>query len=72
VEELPPEDIEGIDDYVRQMSEIDLLPTASGMPIPRRAILAAEESDSHNLRHFGDLMERLANYLSGLEAAMCD
>jgi hypothetical protein len=25
-----------------------------------------------NLRHFGELRERLANYLGGLEAAMCD
>ncbi len=71
--ELPPEDIEGIDDYVRQVSEIDPASFSLRYAHSKKGDPSLPKDMTHiNLRHFGDLMERLANYLSGLEAAMCD
>jgi hypothetical protein len=69
-DELPAADVEGIDDYIRQLCEVDpesyslrYAHSKKGAPsLPKELSLV-------NLRHFGDLMERLANYLYGLEAA---
>ena len=70
--ELPSEDIEGIDDYTYQMSEIDPAYYSLRYAHSKKGESSLPKDLTHmNLRHFGDLMERLANYLSGLEAAMC-
>ena len=70
---LPPEDIEGIGDYIRQIDEVDPGSYSLRYALSKKGDPSLPEELTHiNLRHFGDLMERLANYLYGLEAAMSD
>jgi hypothetical protein len=72
-DELPPEDVEGIDDYIRQIFELDPVSYSLRYAHSKKGDPSLPKDLTHiNLRLFGDLMERLANYLGGLEAAMCD
>jgi hypothetical protein len=69
-EELPLEDVEGIDDYIRQLCEVDPRSYSLRYAHSTKGDPSLPETLTHiNLRHFGELMERLANYLYGLEAA---
>ena len=69
-EELPFEDVEGIDDYIRQLCEVDPRSYSLRYAHSKKGDPSLPETLTHiNLRHFGELMERLANYLYGLEAA---
>jgi hypothetical protein len=71
-DELPPEDIEGIDDYIRQIVEVDSGSYSLRYAHSKKGDPSLPKGLTHiNLRHFGELMERLANYLDSLEAAMC-
>ncbi len=71
--ELPTEDVEGIDDYIRQIFEVDPGSYSLRYAHSKKGGPSLPKDLTHiNLRHFGELMERLANYLGGLEAAMCD
>jgi hypothetical protein len=68
---LDSEDIEGIDDYIRQLSIMD--PDSYALRYPRskkgqRSL--PEDVKPINLRHFAELLERLANYLDGLDGAI--
>jgi hypothetical protein len=69
-EALPVEDVEGIDDYIRQLCEVDPRSYSLRYANSKNGEPSLPEKLTHiNLRHFGELMERLANYLYGLEAA---
>ena len=69
-EALPVEDVEGIDDYIRQLCEVDPRSWSLRYANSKNGEPSLPEKLTHiNLRHFGELMERLANYLYGLEAA---
>jgi hypothetical protein len=72
-DELPREDVEGIDDYIRQIFEVDPSSYSLRYAHSKKGDPSLPKDLTHiNLRHFGELMERLANYLGGLEAAMCE
>jgi hypothetical protein len=67
--ELPSEDVEGIDDYIRQLCEVDPRSYSLRYAHSKKGAPSLPEGLTHiNLRHFGELMERLANYLDGLDA----
>jgi hypothetical protein len=69
--DVPVEDIEGIDNYVRQISEID--PQSYGLRYAhsKKGTPSLPKGLTHiNLRHFGELMDRLARYLSGIDMSM--
>jgi len=69
---LPPEDVQGIDDYIRQIFEVDPASYSLRYAHSKKGDPSLPKGLTHiNLRHFGELMERLASYLGGLEAAMC-
>jgi hypothetical protein len=70
-EELPKEDVEGIDDYIRQISEVDPRSYSLRYAHSKGGNPSLPESLTHfNLRHFGDLMDRLTNYLWGIDVAI--
>ena len=70
---LNPADVEGIDDYIHQLSELD--PDSYSFRYAR-----SKKGDRSlppdvkriNLRHFAETIERLADYLDGLDAATVD
>jgi len=65
---LPSEDIHGIDDYIRQISEVDPNSYSLRYAYSKKGDPTLPESLTHiNLRHFGELMDRLANYLWGID-----
>ena len=67
--ELPPEDVEGIEDYIRQIAEVDPGSYSLRYAHSKKGDCSLPKGLTHiNLLHFGELMERLANYLYGLEA----
>ena len=67
--ELPSEDVEGIDDYICQLCEVDPRSYSLRYAHSKKGAPSLPKRLTHvNLRHFGELMERLANYLDGLEA----
>ena len=71
--ELVQEDVEGIDDYIRQIFEVDPSSYSLRYAHSKKGDPSLPKELTHiNLRHFGELMERLATYLYGLEAAMSD
>lgn len=69
--ELDAANIEGIDDYIRQLSEVDpdsfsfrYTHSKKGTPsLPAELGLI-------NLRHFAEMLERLANFLDGLDIGL--
>jgi hypothetical protein len=68
-DELPAEDVGGIDDYIRQLFEIDPRSYSLRYAHSKTGDPSLPKELTHiNLRHFGELMERLSNYLEGLEA----
>jgi len=68
-DELPAEDVEGIDDYIRQLCEVDPSSFSLRYSHSTKGEPSLPKGLTHiNLRHFGELMERLANYLHGVEA----
>ena len=69
--DLPIDDIEGIDDYIRQISEIDPDSYRLRYAHTKKGVPSLPKSLTHiNLRHFGELMDRLARYLWGIDASM--
>jgi hypothetical protein len=71
-DEMPAEDIAGIDDYIRQISEVDPGSYSMRYAHSKKGDPTLPKDLTHiNLRHFDEMMERLANYLGGLEAAIC-
>lgn len=70
-EALAPEDIEGIDDYIRQISEVDPSSYSLRYARSKKGDPSLPETLTHiNLRHFGELMDRLAHYFWGLDAGI--
>jgi hypothetical protein len=68
-DELPAEDVAGIDDYIRQLYEVDPRSYSLRYAHSKKGDPSLPRELTHiNLRHFGELMERLSNYLEGLEA----
>ena len=68
-DELPAEDVEGIGDYIHQLCEVDPRSYSLRYAHSKKGDPSLPKELTHiNLRHFGELMERLANYLDGLEA----
>jgi hypothetical protein len=69
--DLPIEDINGIDDYIRQISEIDPDSQRLRYSHLKKGEPSLPEQLTHiNLRHFGELMDRLARYLWGIDLGM--
>lgn len=70
-EPLPSADIEGIDDCIRQISEVDPGSYSLRYAHSKKGEASLPESLTHiNLRHLGELMDRLARYFCGLNAAI--
>jgi hypothetical protein len=70
-DELPVEDVEGIDNYVRQISEIDPHSYSLRYAHSKQGTPSLPKDLTHiNLRHFGELMDRLARYLWGIDVGM--
>ena len=68
--DLPSADVEGIDNYIQQLCEVDPRSYSLRYCHAKNGDASLPKELTHiNLRHFGELMERLANYLYGLEAA---
>jgi hypothetical protein len=69
--ELPIEDIEGINDYIRQISEIDPHSYSLRYAHSKEGAPSLPEGLTHiNLRHFGEHMDRLARYPWGIDVGM--
>jgi len=69
-DDLPQDDVEGIDDYIRQLHKVDPRSYSLRYAHSKGGNPSLPTGLTHiNVRHFGELMERLANYLYGLEAA---
>lgn len=70
-DELRPDDVEGIEDYVRQITEIDPDSYSLRYAHSQKGDPSLPKDFMHiNLRHFGEVMERMADYLDGLEVAV--
>jgi hypothetical protein len=70
-DELPKEDIESIDDYIHQISDIDPRSYSLRYARSKEGNPSLPKSLTHiNLRHFGELMDRLARYLWGIDVGM--
>ena len=71
-DDLPTADLEGIEDYIRQISEMDPSSYSLRYARSKKGHPTLPESLTHiNLRHFGGVMDRLANYLSGIDSGVC-
>jgi hypothetical protein len=69
--DLPPEDIHGIEDYILQISEVDPNSYSLRYAHSKKGEPSLPELLTHiNLRHFGELMDRLARYLWGIDMGM--
>jgi hypothetical protein len=67
---LDTADVQGIDSYIRQLSELD--PDSYRFRYTRSKTGAPSlpaKLKGFNLRHFSEMLERLADYLDGLDAA---
>ena len=65
------DDLDGIDDYIRQLSELDLDSFSFRFKHSRKGQRSLpKDLKNISLRHFGETIGRLANYLCGLDAAM--
>ena len=68
---LPADDLEGIDSYIRQLTALD--PDSFSFRYTRSkkgAPSLPSELKRINLRHFAELLERLADYLDTLDSAV--
>lgn len=64
-------EIEGIDNYIRQLSDLDADSFSFRYSDSKKGQPSLPGNLKNiNLRHFGDLMGRLANYLYGVDEAM--
>jgi hypothetical protein len=69
--DLPPEDIHGIEDYILQISEVDPNSYSLRYAHSKKGEPSLPELLTHiNLRHFGELMDRLARYLWGIDTGI--
>ena len=70
-EEIDTKHIEGIDEYICQLSELDADSFSFRYSHSKKGKqLLPRNLKNINLRHFGDLMGRLANYLYGMDEAV--
>ncbi len=66
-----PADIEGIDDYIRQLSDMDMESFAFRYTRTKKGTLSLpKDLKLINLRHFAESLERLADSLAGLQVAV--
>ena len=69
--ELPREDVEGIEDYIRQISNVDPRSYSLRYARTKDGDPSLPKDLTHiNLRHLGELMDRLGNYLWGMDTAI--
>ncbi|MGO9085330.1 MAG: hypothetical protein ACLQBK_08900 [Candidatus Sulfotelmatobacter sp.] len=69
--DMPREDVEGIDDFIRQISEVDPRSYSLRYAHSKKGDPSLPKNLTHiNLRHFGELMDRLADYLWGIDVGM--
>lgn len=67
-DEIDIEDIEGIDSYISQLSMLDPDSFSFRYTHSRGGVRSLPENLKHiNLRHFAEMMERLADYLDGID-----
>jgi hypothetical protein len=72
-DELPSEDVKGIDDCIRQISEVDPKSYSLRYAHSKKGDPSVPADLTHiNLRHFGAVMDRLANYLSGVDSGVSE
>ncbi|MCU1311321.1 MAG: hypothetical protein JWO20_2446 [Candidatus Angelobacter sp.] len=64
------EDIEGIDNYIRQIALVDSNSFSFRYAVSKEGLCSLPEKLTHiNLRHFAEMMERLASYFEGIDEA---
>jgi hypothetical protein len=64
------DDMEGIDNYIRQLEELDPNSYSFRYASSKRGAASLPADLTHiNLRHFAEMLERLAAYLDGIDAA---
>ena len=67
----PDVQVAGIDNYVRQLSELDADSFSFRYSHSKKGKPSLPKNLKNiNLRHFGDLMKRLADYLYGMDEAV--
>jgi hypothetical protein len=70
-EEIDAAHIKGVDEYIRQLSELDADSLSFRYSHSKKGKESLPRSLKNiNLRHFGELMTRLANYLYGIDEAV--
>lgn len=70
-EEIDAAHIEGIDEYIRQLSELDAESFSFRYSHSKKGKQSLPRNLKNvNLRHFGELMRKLANYLYGMDEAV--
>jgi len=62
-------DIEGLDDYIRQLCELDPDSFRLRYPRSKKEVPSLVPNMNINLRHFAEMMERLASWLETLDMA---
>jgi hypothetical protein len=65
---LPPEDLEGIEAYIRQLHAVDAGPFTFRYPLNKDGSVSVGDIDRINLGRFAQYMERLCDYLEGIDA----
>lgn len=69
--ELDAADIEGIDDYIRQLTELDSDSFSFRYTRSKKGTPSLPAELKHiNLRHFAEMLERLADFLDGLNTGL--
>jgi hypothetical protein len=69
--ELDATDIEGIDNYIRQLSELDPDSFSFRYTHSKRGTPSLPAELRHiNLRHFAEMLERLASFLDGMNTGL--
>lgn len=70
-EEIDAAHIEGIDEYIRQLSELDAESFSFRYSHSKKGKQSLPRNLKNvNLRHFGELMRMLASYLYGMDEAV--
>lgn len=69
--ELDAADVEGIDDYIRQLTELDPDSFSFRYTRSKKGTPSLPAELKHiNLRHFAEMLERLADFLDGLNTGL--
>jgi hypothetical protein len=65
---IPPEDLAGIEAYIKQLHAVDSGSFTFRYPLTKDGAVSVGDIERINLARFTEYMERLCNYLEGIEA----